>query len=220
VSSDKVRNPYLSAIYQQYLEDQDAGLFISKVSRCYTQGTLERLVVHPRREVRRAAVLALGSLGDYNANHCLGRALLDEDRAVRTLAENSIRSVWCRVGSEEHCRELGVVMRLCGAKQYQQAAEQATELIAKAPWVGEAWYQRALAHFHLRRFAEAIRDGHEALEVNPYHFLAAAIMGQAYLALGNNVSALESFRRALRLNPDLESVRGHVVRLARTVEDA
>ena len=40
------------------------------------------------------------------------------------------------------------------------------------------------------------RDCHEALELNPYHFIAATCMGQAYLELENPVSALESFRRA------------------------
>jgi len=39
------------------------------------------------------------------------------------------------------------------------------------------------------------------------------------MELENPVSALECFRRALRLNPDLEVVRNHVVRLAKMVED-
>jgi cytochrome c-type biogenesis protein CcmH/NrfG len=43
-------------------------------------------------------------------------------------------------------------------------------------------------------------------------------MGHAYLRLKNRVSALESFRRALRLNPNLEDVRAQVARLARTIE--
>ena len=44
-------------------------------------------------------------------------------------------------------------------------------------------------------------------------------MGRAYLEMGDPVSALESFRRALKLNPDLEGVRLQVARLARMVED-
>ena len=43
-------------------------------------------------------------------------------------------------------------------------------------------------------------------------------MGQAFLELGNRAAALESFRRALRLYPDLESVRVQVVRLGRSAE--
>ena len=42
----------------------------------------------------------------------------------------------------------------------------------------------------------------------------------AYLELQNPVSALECFRRALRLNPDLEGVRVQVTRLTRIVEDS
>jgi tetratricopeptide (TPR) repeat protein len=76
-----------------------------------------------------------------------------------------------------------------------------------------------VAHFALGRLVESIRDCHQALEINPYHFVAATSMGQAYLQLQNPVSALECFRRALRLNPDLERVRVQVVRLTRMVEN-
>ena len=51
-----------------------------------------------------------------------------------------------------------------------------------------------------------------------YHFDAANRMGQAYLELGNQVSALECFRRALRLNPNLEGVRVQIDRLSRMIE--
>ena len=43
------------------------------------------------RAVRDTAVLALGYVGPYDANHALGRALLDNDRTVRTLAQSGIR---------------------------------------------------------------------------------------------------------------------------------
>jgi len=56
--------------------------------------------------------------------------------------------------------------------------------------------------------------------LNPYHYVAATSMGRAYVELGNPVSALECFRRALRLNPDLEGVRLQVARLSRLVEDS
>ena len=95
----------------------------------------------------------------------------------------------------------------------------AGRLIERAPWFAEAWHQRAAAHFALGKLVESIRDCHQDLEINPYHFVAATSMGQAYLTLQNPVSALECFRRALRLNPDLESVRVQVVRLTRTVEN-
>ena len=212
------RTPLISALYQHYLDSQEPDEFVRKVSQSYTLGTLERLATHLRRETRRAAVLALGLLGDYEANHALGRALVDEDRTVRTFAQNGIAAVWCRAGSPAQRQELDAIVRLNVAQQHAEAIRRAARLIEQAPWFAEVWHQRAVAHFQLGRFAEAIRDCHETLEINPYHFPAAASMGQAYLELGNNVSALECFRRALRLNPDLEGVRSQVVRLKRLVK--
>jgi tetratricopeptide (TPR) repeat protein len=210
--------PRLLTFYQEYLDRQDSAIFVNKTSQWYTAGALERLVQHGRREVRRAAVLALGFLGQYEANHVLGCALHDEDRTVRTLAENSIRCVWTRAGSEEDRWELNAVMKLNAARQFDKVIRRATVLLDRAPSLAEAWNQRGYSHHALGRFAESIRDCHEALEINPYHFIAAVGMGRSYLELGNVVSALESFRRALRLNPDLEGVRAQVARLARIVE--
>jgi tetratricopeptide (TPR) repeat protein len=206
------------ALYHEYLEKQDSAGFANRVSKWYGAGTLERLARHGTREVRRAAVFALGLLGDYNSNHTLGCALQDKDRTVRTLAENGIRAVWNRVGTEMERRELSVVIRLNEARLFQDAIARATTLIERAPWIAEAWHQRAVAQFGLGHLVESIRDCHQALEVNPYHFIAATSMGQAYLELQNSVSALECFRRALRLNPDLEGVRAQAAHLTRAVE--
>jgi tetratricopeptide (TPR) repeat protein len=219
VSKEPLRIPQILELYEHYLDEQDAAAFMRQVARHYAQGTLQRLAVHPLREVRRAAVLAMGLSGDYECNHTLGRALLDEDRTVRTLADNALRAVWARAGSVKDQQELGLIVRHNAAQQYSEAVRRASKLLERAPWFAEVWHQRGVAQFALGRYSEAIRDCHETLEINPYQFVAAATMGQAYLELKNPVSALECFRRALRLNPDLEGVRAQVVRLARMVED-
>jgi len=216
--SDSSRIPRLCTLYRTYLDVQDSAAFTANVAKLYSQGTLQRLAENPNSEVRRGAILALGFLGDYEANHTVGRALHDDDRTVRILAENAIRKVWARAAGEEERRELEMTARLIAAQQYHEAIDKATSLIKKVSWFGEAWNQRALAHFRLGQFVEAIRDCHQALEVNPYHFEAATNMGQAYLQLENQVSALECFRRALRLNPNLEGVRVQIDRLLRIIE--
>lgn len=218
MSHPSVHPPLIAHLYRQYLDDQDSPAFRRRVAAAYTPGTLQRLASHHRRKVRRAAVLALGLLGDYAANHTLGRALIDEDRTVRTLAESGIRELWPRAGTEVQREALTLIIRLNTAQRADEVIRRATRLIGQAPHLPEAWYQRAAAHFQKQKFSEAIRDCHEALEINPYHFPAAKTMGQAYMELENYVSALESFRRALRINPDLEGVRIQVVRLARMVE--
>ena len=90
-------------------------------------------------------------------------------------------------------------------------------MIQDSPWIAEAWCQRGISHYHREQYEAAIHDCHQALEINPYHFTAAAGMGQCYLLQDNPVAALEAFRRALRLNPGLEEVRSRVVQLQRSL---
>jgi tetratricopeptide (TPR) repeat protein len=205
--------------YTDYLDTKDNAIFARRVARRYTAGTLERLLGAGPRMTRRAAALALGSIGSYDSNVALGRALNDTDRGVRTLAEDAIRAVWCRAGNETHRQRLRSIIRLNTKKQYELAASRATELLLEARLFAEVWNQRAVANFGLRHYVESIGDCREALEINPYHFAAAAGMGQCYLQLGNAASALECFRRALRLNPGLEGVRASIQHLERTLRN-
>ncbi|MGD9722366.1 MAG: tetratricopeptide repeat protein [Pirellulales bacterium] len=212
------RTPALYGLYHQYLLDQDTARFSRRLSRKYSVGTLERLAATGDRMTRRAAVLALGLVGDYNANATLGRALHDDDRGVRMLADNGIRQLWRRIGTTQHRRHLVEIGELNSGGRYDEAIEQATRLIAQAPWIAEGWNQRAVALFGAHRYAESVHDCTQALEINPYHFGAATGMGQCQLKLNNRQQALECFRRALRLNPNLEGVRAHVLYLQRTLK--
>ena len=103
-------------------------------------------------------------------------------------------------------------------RHFEEALRGAAELIAQAAWFAEAWNQRAIAYYSLGRYPESIHDCQQALEINPYHFGAAAGMGQCHVQLGEYQAALECFRRALRLNPSLEGVRANIAHLERAVE--
>jgi tetratricopeptide (TPR) repeat protein len=216
--SDSVRQPRLLTFYRDYLDRPDGSAFGSRVADFYTVGTLQRLAEHPVREMRRAAILALGCLGEYDMNPTLGAALLDEDRTVRILAENGIRQVWTRAAAGKDRVVLETIIRLNASRHFDKVVRMAGDLITRAPACAEAWNQRAYAHHALGHYTASLRDCQEALEINPYHFIAAVGMGRAYLELGNTLAALESFRRALRLNPDLDGVRAQADRLARMVE--
>lgn len=212
------RTPLLVALYEHYLIDQRAGEFVGRVSRRYSTATLQRLARHGGRMSRRAAVLALGLLGDYDSNHIIGRALSDDDRGVRTLAENAIRAVWHRAGNDRQRAQLNTVLQLIADHRLLEAVRRATELVEQAPWFAEVWNQRAIAYYQLGRYSESVRDCQQAMEINPYHFAAAVGMGQCYLKLNDPIAALECFRRALRLNPNLEGVRTQVVYLQRSLK--
>jgi tetratricopeptide (TPR) repeat protein len=219
MSASHKKIPILLTLYERYLDERDARLFAKAVSRRYTTPTLERLAQAGDRYRRRAAVLALGLLADYESNNVLGCALVDSDRGVRMLAEHGIRHIWNRAGNQYQRKQLAEIIRLNDAGEFDKAVERATELLEQAPWFAEIWNQRAVAYFQSGRFADSIRDCRQTLEINPYHFGAASGMGRCYLKLDDRISALECFRRALRLNPNLEQVRAQVVYLQKSLKD-
>lgn len=220
MSRNVPRTAVLGAIYEDYLKHLDTARFVAEVNVRYTQGTLQRLLESGTCELRRAAALALGYVGDYASNTALGRALNDPDATVRLLAQSSIRKVWLRYGSEAQQKQLSIIIRLNAARRYRDALIRANRLLEEIADFAEAYNQRAVAHYGLGEHAEAIEDCRMALELNPYHFGAAAGMGQAYLEMRDPIAALDAFRRALRLNPDLQAVRIQVARLERLIEDA
>jgi tetratricopeptide (TPR) repeat protein len=217
-SEEGLRHPVLLDLYDQFLADEDSAAFIHRVNLRYTQSTIQHLIEHSHRMVRRAAVLTLGYLGTYEANHALGRALTDPDRGVRLLAENGIRSVWCRAGNEDQRREISAIIALNTTKQYREALRRSEAFTQAHPWFAEGWNQLAIALYCQEHYEESIEACAQALELNAYHFGAAAGMGQCYLKLGDQFMALEAFRRALKLNSNLEGVRANVVYLERLLE--
>ncbi|MGI9456936.1 MAG: tetratricopeptide repeat protein [Aeoliella sp.] len=218
MNTESSRAPILVKFYHEYLDEQDSATFIQNVARRYSCESLERVLLVGDRIGRRGAALALGFMGDYGCNAVMGRALVDRDRGVRTIAENGIRDIWCRVGSREQRLMIRTIIRHNHTKDYERAVELSNKLIHESPWIAEVWCQRGTAYYHLGQYDAAIRDCHQALEINPYHFTASAGMGQCYLLQDNPVSALEAFRRALRLNPGMEEVRAQVIQLQRSIK--
>jgi tetratricopeptide (TPR) repeat protein len=219
VSDSFHQAPLLVDFFEAYLDEQDINTFLRAVSERYFIGTLERLALNGERMARRGSVLALGRLSDYQSNAVLGKALVDLDRGVRTLAENAISLIWPRVGLSIHQRRLGAVDEQLDEGDYDRASQLASKIIQDAPWIAQSWFQRGKAYYHLGQCDAATRDCHQALEINPYHFQAAAVMGQAYEKQHNLVAALESYRRALRLNPNMEEVRARVIQLQRALKN-
>lgn len=219
MSRANTRTPLLTKLYREYLESEDSPAFILAASQHYTVATLESLAWRGGRMERRAAVLALGFLGHSCSSLCLANALRDADRGVRFLAENALRSLWCRDGSACQRQALRTVIQMIAARQFDLALEHSTRLISDAPHFAEAWNQRAIVQYHRREFGDSVKDCRRALNLNPLHFGAAAGMGRCQLELGQRHLALKSFRRALKLNPSLEGVRAMISSLNRSRED-
>ena len=147
----------------------------------------------------------------------MGGALVDSDRAVRLLADHGIRQIWPRQGTPGQQQRVRRLYRLNAQCRLDEVVDLSTTLIHENYELGEAWNQRAIAFCACGDYNAAIEDCKETLNCNRFHFPAAMGMAHCLLQLGDVYAALDSFRLALRLNPDLEGVRRHISQLEKTL---
>jgi len=181
----------------------------------YNEGTLARLLQCPDAEVRQAAVMALGMLGSMRVNEALARLLRDEDSTVRQLAEEALWTLWSSAGgdlNEELERLMCMHPKITGPEPILAGLN---VLIQKAPEFAEAFNQRAIIYFRLGQWDNAIADCTRVLKLNPYHFGAASGLAQCYLKQKKLRAALRAYRRAFRINPNLEGVQEVIESLER-----
>ena len=219
VASRAIGEPVLLCAYRQYLADGDQHRFVSSVVDHYTAGTLERLLVSGDTQVRRAAALAIGSVGDARSLRVLGPALSAGDRPLRLVAEEAFWAIGRRVGTPESVRCLGRVLRCNERACFRQAEVWATVAIESWSATAEVMYQRAVARYRLGNPADAVGDCKEALFRNRFHYRAMVLLGHCHWMLGDLWGALSWLRRALRVFPDQERVRVQARRLQRAIQD-
>ena len=205
MNTNSVPQNRLCTFYHEYLVKQETSLFVRQVGEFYAQPTLVRLATSSHTDSRRAAVLALTYLGDYGANDVFGRLLHDDDQTVRLLAEIGIKNLWPRDGDDQHRTQLRTIMRLNATNQFQEAIYRTDMLLDEFPEYAEAWNQRGIANFGLKKFEDAIEDAYAALNLNPFHFGAATGMAHAYLQLKDWMTAIDCFELALEINPNLKT---------------
>jgi tetratricopeptide (TPR) repeat protein len=177
--------------------------FKHRVAERYSEGTLLRLVENGDNLSRRAALLALGLLGTMNACPAIAARLHDEDRDIAQMAADTLWTLWFRGDSSANGEEL---QRLVRHRDRDKALAALDALIQRAPEFAEAYNQRAIIYFRLKKFERSIADCEKALKLNPYHFGAQAGLGQCYMQMRKHRAALKAFRAALRLNPHMDGV--------------
>ena len=219
MSESSLRYPQLDRFYQRFLNEESSADFIQSVSTKYNLASLERLATAGGRMTRRAAILAIGFLGNFSNNEVMGRALNDNDRAVRMLADHGIRELWQRQGTVAQQGSLKRIFRLVDQSRMEDAIAAATQLIEVNPEFSEAFSQRAIAFCALGDYEAALVDCREALQFNRYHFPAAIGLAHCCMQIDEATGALAGYRLALNINPDLDSVRRQVSRLERMLEN-
>lgn len=186
--------------------------FRDEVRSRYTEGTLTRILRSAAdARARRAAALGLGLVGTFRgANAALGAALRDDDDHVRKLAADAIWEVWFRGSSPDHGWQLRQAAAL---PDFAQCLAALDDIIRDHPDFAEAYNQRAILYFRRGEFARSVGDCETVLRLNPYHFGAAAGMGQCHLRMNRPNAALRAFRQAVEIHPGLDQVADAVRQL-------
>lgn len=218
MTSKASRLPGLMSAYQLYLVDGDSACFIKSIASRYSLATLHRLAVDETAMVRRAAVLGLSHIGDRSSIEVVGPLLSDSDRRVRMVADDAFKSLWYRTVEPRGRILLDRLLTLIESDLVNEAAESADELVAMYPNVPDVYCRRALIRFNLDMMAEAIEDCEACLRISPFHYMAYIGLGQCRLQLDDPRAALEDFRQALAIHPDLEAVRTQLRKLERIIE--
>ena len=133
--------------------------------------------------------------------------LHDDDRRVRDQAERAIWALWSRSGSERLDRLYRAGVAQLSQRKLAEATRTFSRVIAERPDFAEAWNKRATARYLAGDFEGALADGRAVLERVPDHFGTLAGFGHIYFRLEEPDRAIAYWRRALIVNPNLESVQ-------------
>jgi tetratricopeptide (TPR) repeat protein len=159
---------------------------------------------------RAGACAVLAELGTPADLPPLMAALYDPDARVRQAAEGAIWQVWGRSGDQPTDRlfERGVAQMQSG--ELPAAVETFSRVIGMNPDFADGWNKRATVYFLLGEDDLSLKDCAEVLKRNPQHFGVLSGYGQIYVRKGDLERALDYFRRALTVNPNMEGVRNSI----------
>jgi tetratricopeptide (TPR) repeat protein len=82
----------------------------------------------------------------------------------------------------------------------------------------EAWNRRATIHYMRKEFGQSMQDIRQVLSREPRHFGALSGLGMILQEFGEDKQALEVFRKALEVHPNLQRIPDLVKSLSEKVE--
>ena len=133
------------------------------------------------------------------------------------LPEQMIWSVWLESGSPT----VDLLMKKGVTAMSEGEAEAAlvmfNTIVELAPDYAEGWNKRATLYYLMGRLEESISDCERTLKLEPRHFGALSGLGMIYVQLEQDAKALDAYKRALAVHPQLLRLRAEVERLTKKV---
>lgn len=158
----------------------------------------------PEAAVRLAGIDRLAEIGSTaDADRLIDR-LHDTDPRVRDSAAAAIWQIWSRSGDPAIDKLFARGLEQMQTSALDDALTTFSEIVRRRPAFAEGWNKRATIYFLLGQNEKSLKDCDVVIKRNRRHFGALSGAGQIYLQLGNMRRALEFFRRAVEVNPNLD----------------
>ncbi|WP_136682588.1 tetratricopeptide repeat protein [Falsirhodobacter xinxiangensis] len=132
--------------------------------------------------------------------------------------ERQITAEWSKSGSASMDLLLARGNEALEAGDIDAAIEHFTALTDHAPDFAEGWNARALAFFQKGLYGQAVEDIGRTLTLNPHHFGAISGLAAMFEEMDRPKQALEAYKAALAIHPNLAGVREAVDRLEADTE--
>lgn len=191
----------------------------SPIPEIKTRAEAVKALEHAEVRYRVAAIGYIGRTGLATDGPLLVKRLSDPDPYVRELAQEAVERVWTRSGDSKVDHLLAEGAREMEAEHLKRAIDIFTQVIKRRPDFAEGWNQRATAWFLAGDLRKSLADCDEVIKRNPQHFGVLSGYGQIYINLEEYEKAIEYFRRALEVNPNMTDLEGVIRRLEELVRE-
>jgi len=181
----------------------------ASVAAPWTRAQALDAVAQPDPAARLAAVDRLAEIGlMVDAGRVIER-LGDTDPRVRVAAQGAIWRIWSRSEDPQIDKLFAQGVEQMQRSALDDALTTFNEIVRRKPDFAEGWNKRATIYFLIGQnetslLDKSLQDCDEVFKRNPQHFGALSGAGQIHLQLGHPRRALEYFRQAVQVNPNLD----------------
>ena len=140
------------------------------------------------------------------------------DETTAKAIEDRIWALWVVSGSDTTNLLMSRSKIAMEKQDYDLALRLLDSVIEIRPEYVEAWNRRATIFFLKKDYGRSIADIRQVLAREPRHFGALAGLGTILQDIGEDAPALDAFRRALAVHPNLKGIPDRVKTLTEKVE--
>jgi tetratricopeptide (TPR) repeat protein len=133
--------------------------------------------------------------------------------------EDKIWELWSRSDSPTAEVLLNQAVVAMGESENAASLEILNRVVAAYPNYAEAWNKRATLQFMLGNYDASLSDIEKVLDLEPRHFGALAGRGMILQAQQKWGAALNAYREALRMNPNMAGVKNAIHELEKRERD-